>query len=182
VYRVGGARRQSDCSRGWADEWSSVTSRRSRGNGNNTTDLNNKANPRDTCPAAVWAKVDSEALKKRYDVLGVFKDGPRHWSTDWIELPVGTMRTFDGLEGAVDGRSAAPVGVKLHEKGSSAYKPTTVARKSQIGFAKGQPVFILQSIRAVSFATIPRTECTCPSPTFRLDRFFICSLLCGYGK
>ncbi len=25
----------------------------------NTTDLNNKANPRDTCPAALWAKVGS---------------------------------------------------------------------------------------------------------------------------
>ena len=64
----------------------------------NTTDLNNKANPRDTCPAAVWAKLDTEALKKQYGVLGVFKNGPRGWANDWIELPVGTIKTFDGLE------------------------------------------------------------------------------------
>jgi hypothetical protein len=111
----------------------------------NTTDLNNKANPRDTCPAAVWDKVDAEALKKQYDVLGVFKNGPRDWATDWIELPVGTMRTFDGLQARWMGVVQLPKDVNLHEKGSSAYKPTTVARKSQMGFAKGQPVFILES-------------------------------------
>jgi hypothetical protein len=111
----------------------------------NTTDLNNKANSRDTCPAALWAKVDAEALKKEYAVLGVFKNGPRGWAMDWIELPVGAMRTFDGLEARWMGEVQLPKGVKLHEKGSSAYKPTTVARKSQMGFAKGQPVFMLES-------------------------------------
>jgi len=54
----------------------------------NTTDLNNKANPRDSCPADMWAKVDASALKKQYDVLGVFKNGLRYWMYDWIELPV----------------------------------------------------------------------------------------------
>ena len=48
----------------------------------NTTNLNNVANPRDTCPEAMWAKVDAEALKKQYDVLGVFKNGPRGWAND----------------------------------------------------------------------------------------------------
>ena len=43
------------------------------------------------------------------------------------------------------GEVQLPKGVKLDEKGSSAYKPTTVARKSRMGFAKGQPVFILES-------------------------------------
>ncbi len=111
----------------------------------NTTDLNNKAIPRDTCPAAIWDKVDAEALKKQYDVLGVFKNGPRGWANDWFELPVGTMRTFEGLEARWMGVVQLPKDVELHKKGSSAYKPTTVARKSQMGFAKGQPVFILES-------------------------------------
>jgi len=43
----------------------------------NTTDLNGQANSRDACPAGLWDKVDAEALKKQYDVLGVFKNGPR---------------------------------------------------------------------------------------------------------
>ncbi len=50
----------------------------------NTTDLNNKANPRDSCPADMWAKVDAEALKNQYNLLGVFKNGPRYWMYDWI--------------------------------------------------------------------------------------------------
>lgn len=111
----------------------------------NTTDLNNATNSRDTCPAAIWDKVDAEALKRQYGVLGVFKNGPRHWATDWIELPVGAQRTFDGLDARWMGEVQLPKDVDVHKKGSSAYKPTTVARKSQMGFAKGQPVFIVQS-------------------------------------
>ena len=34
--------------------------------------------------------------------------------------------------------------MNVHEKGSTAYKPTTVARKSTMGFDKGKPVFILE--------------------------------------
>jgi len=109
----------------------------------NTTDRNNSANPLDTCPQALWDKVDSETLKKQYDVLGVFKNGPRYWAMDWIELPVGVERDFDGLKARWMGQVKLPKSVDLKKKGSSAYKPTTVARKSQMGFGKGQIVFIL---------------------------------------
>jgi len=98
---------------------------------------------RDTCPAAVWGKVDAEALKEQYKVLGVFKNGPRGWANDWFELPVGTERNFDGLNARWMGEVQLPKDVDLKKKGSSAYKPTTVARKSEMGFAKGKPVFIL---------------------------------------
>jgi hypothetical protein len=55
------------------------------------------------------------------------------------------MRTFEGLQARWMGVVQLPKDVELHKKGSSAYKPTTVARKSQMGFAKGQPVFMLES-------------------------------------
>ncbi len=42
----------------------------------NTTDLNNTRDSRDTCPPAIWGKVNSETLKKQYEVLGVFKNVP----------------------------------------------------------------------------------------------------------
>jgi hypothetical protein len=110
----------------------------------NTTDLNNTENPRDTCPAAIWDKVDAESLKKQCDVLGVFKNGPRHWAMDWIQLPVGAERKFDGLSARWMGEVQLPKDVDLKKKGSSAYKPTTVARKSEMGFTKGRTVFILE--------------------------------------
>lgn len=111
----------------------------------NTTDLNKAADPRDTCPADLWAKVDPETLKKQYKALDVFKNGPRHWATDWIELPVGTQRDFGGLQARWMGLVQLPKGVDLRNKGSSAYKPTIVSRKSQMGFVKGKPFFMLVS-------------------------------------
>jgi len=132
----------------------------------NTTDLNNKANPRDTCPAAVWDKVDAEALKKQYDVLGVFKNGPRGWANDWIELPVGTQRSFDGLEARWMGQVQLPKDVDVSKKGSSAYKPTTVARKSKMGFAKGQPVFIVESPDGVPWVMQAYSNIVDPNLTY----------------
>jgi hypothetical protein len=109
----------------------------------NTTGLNDKEDPRDSCPAELWANVDPGTLKKQYDVLGVFKNGPRVWTVDWIELPVGTKRDFNGLEARWLAYPQLPKGVDLHKAGSTAYIPVKVERKSKMGFVKGQPVFIL---------------------------------------
>jgi hypothetical protein len=106
----------------------------------NTTDLNNATNPRDSCPEDMWAKVDADALKKQYDVLGVFKNGPRYWMYDWAELPVGTQHDF-GVQARWFGRVELPK--DFGKAGSTFYKPTTVHRNSKQGYAKGQTVFIL---------------------------------------
>jgi hypothetical protein len=45
------------------------------------------------------------------------------------------------------GEVQLPKDIDLHQKGSSAYKTTTVARKSKMGFSKGQPVFMLEDPR-----------------------------------
>jgi hypothetical protein len=107
----------------------------------NTTDLNNAANPRDSCPEDMWAKVDADALKKQYDVLGVFKNGPRFWMYDWIELPVGAQRDLNGVQARWMGQVKLPK--EFGKKGSTAYNPTTVHRASTQGYAKGQTIFIL---------------------------------------
>jgi len=109
----------------------------------NTTDLNDVVSPRDTCPTDLWAKVDPETLKKQYDVWGVFKNGPRGWVMDWIELPAGPVRTFDGLQAQWMGQVELPKDIELGKKGSTAYKPTLVHRKSLMTFGAGKPVFVL---------------------------------------
>lgn len=106
----------------------------------NTSQLNNAADPANTCSGEMWAQVDEEAIKKEYKVLGVFKNGPRFWVNDWIQLPVGTERTFGVLRARWMGEVRLPKGFG---KGSVAYVPTTVARKSEMGFQAGQPVFML---------------------------------------
>lgn len=109
----------------------------------NSSGLNNAADPKDTCSDKLWAKVDPDALAKATDVLGVWKNGPRGWTMDWIELPVGEVMTFDGWQGRWMARPTLPKGVDPHVKGASAYKPLVVERKSVMSFEKGKPVFIL---------------------------------------
>ena len=109
----------------------------------NTTELNNAANPRDTCPAEMWAKVDPEALKKQYDLLAVYKNGPRGWLYDWYALPVGGEHTFFGLQTLWYMQIELPKDIDMSKKGGSAYKSTTGLRASTQGYAKGKPVFIL---------------------------------------
>ena len=109
----------------------------------NTTDLNNTSDPQDTCPASMWAKVNPKPLARQHGVLSVFKNGPRGWVMDWIELPAGEIQTFDGLQARWMGHVELPKGIDLSKKGSSAYRPTQVHRKSVMTFEKGKPVFIL---------------------------------------
>lgn len=107
----------------------------------NTTYLNNPGASKNSCTDEMWAKVDKEVLKKQFDVLGVFKNGPRFWMYDWIDLPVGSEHDFDG----VNARWFATVHLpkEFGKKGATYYKPTTVERKSLQGYKKGQTVFIL---------------------------------------
>lgn len=109
----------------------------------NSTQLNGGAVNRDSCPQAVWDKVDTEAVKKQYHVLGVFKNGPRFWMYDWIELPVGAERDFNGYHGRWFGKVNLPKSFGAKKKGSTAYHPTTVERASKQGYTKGQTVYIL---------------------------------------
>lgn len=107
----------------------------------NTTYLNNAEENRDSCSDEMWAKVDKEALKKQYNLLGVFKNGPRYWMYDWIELPIGELKEFNGLQAHWFGKVKLPK--DFGKKGSTYYKFTTVERKSHQGYKKGQTVFIL---------------------------------------
>ena len=109
----------------------------------NTTALNNKANPRDSCPEAMWDKVDTEALKKQYHVLGVFKNGPRFWMYDWAETPLGPVRQFNDVQARWINTVALPPA--FGKSGSTFYKDIIVHRKSKQGYAKGQSIFILDA-------------------------------------
>ena len=108
----------------------------------NTSDLNNEVDHNNTCPQELWDKIDVDQLKKEYNVLSAFKNGPRHWTNDWIEIPVGKELDFSGLKARWFGEVVLPK-VNLNEKGSTAYKPTQVARKSKMGFNTGEPIFVL---------------------------------------
>jgi len=107
----------------------------------NTTDRNGGATTRDSCSDEIWATVDVDAMKEQYNVLGVFKNGPRFWLYEWIELPVGAERQFGETHARWMGKVKLPK--DFGKEGSTTYKTNPVTRKSKQGYKKGQMVFIL---------------------------------------
>lgn len=75
---------------------------------------------------------------------------PRLWTLDWIEVPSGARRDFNGLQAAWVGKADLS-GVNLQQKGGTAYKPTTIGRKTDFGFSTGKPVFILEDPQGKSW-------------------------------
>ncbi len=109
----------------------------------NTSDLNNSADKMNTCPAAMWDKVTTSSLEAQFDVLAAYRNGPRGWTMDTIELPVGPVVAFDGLETRWMGQGILPKGVTLTQAHMTPYAPLKSHRKSSFTFNKGKPVFIL---------------------------------------
>ena len=107
----------------------------------NTIGLNSPDGTGDTCPQEVLDKVDVDALKDEYDVLSVFKNGPRLWTLDWIEVMVGAERDFNGLKARWVTWLDVPDEMRKHE--SVAYKAIGVKRDTQFGINSGSPAFLL---------------------------------------
>ena len=109
----------------------------------NTSLLNNAADKMDTCPADAWAKVSVEKLKETWDVIGVYNNGPRGWTFDSVEIPVGPVVTFEGIETRWWGAGQLPKGVELKVAHMTPYHALKSHRKSTFTFEAGKPLFIL---------------------------------------
>jgi hypothetical protein len=53
---------------------------------------------KDSAPQKLAAAFNPDQLKKQYHVLGAKLNGPKRWQLDWIEVPVGAKRDFNGLK------------------------------------------------------------------------------------
>ena len=107
----------------------------------NTIGLNDPTGTGDTSPQALLDKVDVDDLKDEYDVLGAFKNGPRLWTLDWIEVMVGKEQNFNGLHARWVTWLDVPKEMRKHE--SVAYKTVNVQRDTQFGINKGSLAFLL---------------------------------------
>ncbi len=107
----------------------------------NTLGLNDPNGTGDTSPQALLDKVDEDALKEEYELLGVFKNGPRLWCLDWVEVMVGAERDFHGLEARWVMWLDVPKEMRKHE--SVAYKQISGKRDTQLGIDAGSPAFLL---------------------------------------
>jgi len=97
---------------------------------------------KDSAPQA-WAEgLNTEDIKKQFKALDVAINGPKLWMIDYFQLPLGADRPFNG--------KIIPWCARLHLKKSEAkqmekvkYSPTTIERKSQLGYNKGTTVFLI---------------------------------------
>ncbi len=107
----------------------------------NTVGLNDPDGTGDTCPQAVLDGVDVEVLAKEHDAISAFKNGPRLWCLDWLEVVIGKERDFNGLKARWVMWLDVPKEMRKHE--SVAYKPISGKRDTQMGINAGSPAFIL---------------------------------------
>ena len=107
----------------------------------NTIGLNDPEGTGDTSPQAVLDQVDVDALKEEYDLYGAFKNGPRLWTLDWVEVMVGKERNFNGLHARWVMWLDVPKEMRKHE--SVAYKQISGKRDTELGINAGSPVFLL---------------------------------------
>ena len=106
-----------------------------------TLGLNDPAGAGDTSPQPLLDKVDVDHLKEEYKVISAFKNGPRLWCLDWVEVKAGVERDFDGLKARWVMWLDVPKEMRKHE--SVAYKTIEGKRDTQLGIDKGSPAFIL---------------------------------------
>jgi hypothetical protein len=97
---------------------------------------------RDTAPQAQVEGLDFETMKAELGILGASLNGPKLWLTDWTEINVGQERDFNGIGAAW----CAQLNMGDNTGGVSEttpYAPTTIARKSGLGWNQGTTVLLL---------------------------------------
>lgn len=96
---------------------------------------------KDSAPLAMVEGLDFEKIKKEYGVLAASLNGPKLWLSDWIELDVGKERDSNGLKTAWVAQ--LNLGKSANLESSAPYSPTTINRKSSLGWNKGTTVLLL---------------------------------------
>ena len=109
----------------------------------NTTGLNYRDDPLNSCPDELVNRLDLAAYKKQYNVLAVYLNKPRFWAYDHLKVPVGPVREFDGLRGYWMGLGLIPKDANVKEAGWLTYRKSPIERKTEITFRQGTPVHIL---------------------------------------
>jgi hypothetical protein len=91
---------------------------------------------KDSAPQAWVESLRTDEMKKQFDALGAAINGPKLLMLDWMDLPGGVARDFNG-------KKVSWVALlhltkdELKELGKFHYKPTTIERKSKFGINKG---------------------------------------------
>jgi len=130
----------------------------------NTVGLNDPDGTGDTCPQEILDGVDVDALTKEYDAMGAFKNGPRLWTLDWLEVMAGKQRDFNGLKARWVTWLHVPKEMRKHE--AVAYKVIGVKRDTQFGIDAGSPAFLLDDPEGNSWCMKSASLIVDPNQTY----------------
>lgn len=107
-----------------------------------TIGLNDPKGVGNTAPAEILDKLDMQGLAKEYEIVTAYKNGPRLWTLDWLEVAVGKSRNFQGLETRWVMWLDVPKNMGGPQK-DLAYKAMTGKRDTHMGINKGTRVYLL---------------------------------------
>jgi hypothetical protein len=96
---------------------------------------------KDTAPQALVQGLDFAKMKKDYGVLGASLNGPKLWLPDWADIDAGVERDFNGIKATWVAQLNMGKNTSVGE--GAPYKPMTIARKSGLGWNKGNTVLLL---------------------------------------
>ena len=94
---------------------------------------------KDSAPQATVEGLDFDEIAEEFGVLAASLNGPK--LSDWIELNVGKERDFNGLTAAWNAQ--LNLGSNPGPESAAPYSPTTINRKSSLGWNKGTTVMLL---------------------------------------
>jgi hypothetical protein len=98
----------------------------------------------DPCEPEAFRAADADALKRRFGVLAVFKDGPRHWVASTLTVDAAALDAPTADFGGIAARLAGLLQVTPARRlGPAAYLPVAARRVAASTHAAGRPVFIL---------------------------------------
>ena len=130
----------------------------------NTTGLNDADGTGDTSPQTMLDKVDVDVLKDEYEVLSAFKNGPRLWCLDWVEVMAGVERDFNALKARWVMWLDVPKEMRKHE--SVAYHSLSGKRDTHLGINEGSPAFILDDPEGNSWVMKSASLIADPTQTY----------------
>lgn len=107
-----------------------------------TIGLNDPNNAGDTAPAEILDNMDMKALAQEYGIVMTYKNGPRLWTLDWLEVAIGKQRNFQGLEARWVMWLDVPKNIGGPQE-EIAYKAIHGKRDTQMGINKGTRVYLL---------------------------------------
>ena len=96
---------------------------------------------KDTAPQTLVSLLNMDEIKKQYGVLCASMNGPKLWMPDWFDTEVGVSRQFCGIKAPWTAQLNLGKSVSIGD--IAPYKPTTIARKSKVGWNKGSTVLLL---------------------------------------